>query len=190
VPGRMVSRETRRTRVLELLAGFTAAVLFTMGCSSTTVPPNKQSETLSKSEVETLLLAPPSVADVFHLRGECVALGKKIADNEDAVSGRTVRFTRTNYSVSANRCYVLISASQHGIIDNEKHTVDGKDVQATSTYDGQTGEQLAMVIDFGDGTPKLGFIGHTGNGVEPKPADYGEALDYINQLIDRDLQIP
>jgi hypothetical protein len=159
------------------LACLTATLLFLSGCSSNTTQPEKQPETLSQSELETMLLQRATVTEVFHLRGECAALGKKTEENleKDSRTPSLVTRTETNYSVSANRCYVLTVGSFYPKITHG--------TESRALYDGQTHEMLALTQKFTDGRPNRGYIGHTQDG-SPKEADYSKASDYIDRLMD------
>jgi hypothetical protein len=161
-------------KMIRTLAGLTAMLLLLGGCSSKTTQPAKEPETPSKSEIETTLLQPATVTEVFHLRSECVALGKKVEENESkhllGEKGDYVVLTRTNYSVPANHCYVLI-VEQHGLS------------KSTAVYDGQTEETLAATVKLKDGSPSRGYIGRTQDG-RLKEAGYINASDYINRLMD------
>ncbi len=168
------------------LAGLTAMLLLLGGCSSKATQPAKQPETPSRSEIETMLLQPATVTEVFHLRSECVALGKTIEENENknlenknldlAVKKNGygyVESTKTNYSVSANRCYVLIVQ----IWLTAESTLRE---ESTVLYDGQTEEVLAAAIKCSDCSANRGYI----EDHFPKKVDYSKALDYINRLMD------
>jgi hypothetical protein len=175
--------------MMKNLAGLTATLLFLGGCSSNATQPEKQPETLSQSELETMLLQRATVTEVFHLRSECVALGRKIEeDMQKHPEQFLVTDTETNYSVSANRCYVLVVASSMPTVsrpaDNTGRTVFSNGaVESRVLYDGQTGETLALAQKFTDSRPSRGYIGHILDG-SFKEADYSKASDYINRLMD------
>lgn len=130
------------------------------------IPPAVQPQTPSKAEIETLLLQPATVTEVFHLRGECAALGGKI-ENKNKSPEETVVDTEISYSVAENRCYVLIRRK-------------GANVERVALYDGRTEEVLAFAMTS-DGR-QMGTIGRDQDG-QPKYADYSKALDYINRLM-------
>lgn len=152
------------------------------GCSSQATQPSKQPATPSQSDIETLMLQPATVTEVFHLRGECVDLGKKTEERRQEESEERLRnqnntmneyltySVRTNYSISANRCYVLLTA-------------DGQKSQAQTLYDGQTEELLAATLIFKDGRPSRAFMGSIQDGI-PKETDYSKATDFIDRMMD------
>lgn len=158
----------------QALATLSVAVLLLGGCSANARPkPAQQPEDLSKSEMETLLLQSATTTEVFHLRSECVALGNKVeADKtKDLKETDSVAIARTNYSVSANRCYVLIA---------ERHEL----TKSTALYDGQTEEALALTVMFNDGSPSRGYmVLHSEDGV-PKQEDYSRVANYIRRMMD------
>ena len=158
--------------MLKSLPCLSVALLLFGGCSSKATQPTKQPATPSEAEIATLLLQPATVTEVFHLRGECVALGNKMeADKSKYLKeNEYVVLTRANYSVSANHCYVLIV---------EQHELS----KSTALYDGQTEKILAATVLFKDGSPSRGYMGNTQDGF-PKETDYSKVADFINRLMD------
>jgi hypothetical protein len=82
-------------------------------------------------------LVPPTATEIFRLRSECAALGRKILD-ENIVGPALTQTQISRYNPLTNRCYVELNAQT---ADNTKkmtyfHTV---------LYDGQTGEMLASL---------------------------------------------
>lgn len=167
---------------MKSLAGLAAVLLLLSGCSSKAAQPAKQPETPSKSEMETLLLQPATVTEAFHLRGECAALGKKKEENLSKMADNDLlspnnknpvaAFTtvKTNYSVSANRCYLLIDTNR-------------SDGELIRLEDGQTEDTLALAVKYTNGSKSRGFIGNALDG-HGKETDYSKASDYINRLMD------
>lgn len=170
-------------------AGLTAMLLFLTGCSSNATQPEKQPETLSQSELETMLLQRATVTEVFHLRSECAALGKKTEEDIEKYPEQfLVTHAETNYSVSTNRCYVLVVGGFRPKVsrpaDSASRTVfTNGAVESRVLYDGQTGEMLALAQKFTDSRSSRGYIGHLQDG-SFKEADYLKASDYINRLMD------
>lgn len=78
---------------------------------------------------------PPTATEVFHLRSECAALGKKILD-ENIVGPALHQTEISRYNPLTNRCYVEL------IVQSADLT---KPLTSLSRYlyDGQTGEMLA-----------------------------------------------
>jgi hypothetical protein len=159
---------------MKSLGGLAAVLLIVSGCSSKAAQPEKQPASASESDIETLMLQPATVTEVFHLRGECVTLGKKVEEDMSKYlkEGEYVVSTRINYNVGVNHCYVLL-------------VKQSESQKLTSLYDGQTEEMLAAFAKNKDGSPSRGFIGHTPDGTL-KLTDYAKATDYINGLMGGD----
>jgi hypothetical protein len=82
-------------------------------------------------------ISPPTATEIFHLRSECAALGKKILD-ENIVGPALYQTQISRYNPLTNRCYVELSVQCGDITKGCRH-------YSTTLYDGQTGEMLAFI---------------------------------------------
>jgi hypothetical protein len=79
----------------------------------------------------------PTATEIFHLRSECAALGRKILDHY-SVGIALAKSQLSHYDQKSNRCYVLYTA-QTADLSQPRHTVHD------TLWDGQTGELLASL---------------------------------------------
>jgi uncharacterized protein YqfB (UPF0267 family) len=82
---------------------------------------------------------PPTATEIFHLRSECGALGKKILDAHANIIGQALEKSQiSHYNPQTNRCYVQLTVLT-------ADTTDPFPVITTNyLYDGQTDEILAV----------------------------------------------
>ena len=137
------------------------------------------------SEVPVMSHSLPSATEVFNLRSECVALGKKLLDekeNEVEPSTRiptyhwTYSFSEaSHYNPETNRCYVELDNNEG---DKTRPLYEGF---LQDLYDGQTGDLLAHVetVPAKDGIQEKHFgmvyVNHQRKGIEIGGALTGDA---------------
>jgi hypothetical protein len=118
----------------------------------------------------------PTATEVFHLRSECAALGRKILDGNFV--GPAVQETQvSHYDPKSNRCYVLLTL-QPADLTKASYRIDNY------LYDGQTGEMLAALHYKGE-DKKAGIV----YDVQHEPTTitngyYDDTKAYIEGLMD------
>jgi hypothetical protein len=151
----------------------------------------RQAPAQERQEPKELLSKPnlPTATEVFDLRTKCANLGQKVNARTAGPKERdtiTVTSVKTNYSVSENRCYVVLDDSFiSGVMDGSRTRM---------LYDGQTSEFLAAanhdVLKKYDHDEWSGLISDRpltecekrGDG----PCEYSYADAYIDSKMKRD----
>jgi hypothetical protein len=80
--------------------------------------------------------SPPTATEIFHLRSECAALGRKLL-NENVRGPALTQTQISRYNPLTNRCYVELTVQTGDKRKGMAHFTD-------TLYDGQTVEMLAF----------------------------------------------
>jgi len=90
---------------------------------------------LTRQSIGESTFLPPTATEIFHLRSQCAALGKKIFDS--SVAGPALyKSQMSRYTPQTNRCYVELTVQTADTTTPLRYL-------SRYLYDGQTGEMLA-----------------------------------------------
>ena len=163
-----------------------ALILSTLsaGCRQTPAQQTSARQVQERQEPQSNL---PTATEVFNLRTKCANLGQKVNAQTPATKEKDIITSiKTNYSVSENRCYVVLDDTFISGVMNGSRTLH--------LYDGQTNELLAAanhdVLKKYDHDEWSGLISNRpltkceekGDG----PCEYADADAYINNKMKGD----
>jgi hypothetical protein len=112
----------------------------------------------------------PTATEVFHLRSECAALGRRILDRS-LVGSTDTQSQVSHYDPKSNRCYVQLTVNGHGQTFNE----------TIYLLDGQTEEMLAALHHLGN--DKSGLVYDRQHKNAGNPNAYDDTKAYIDTLM-------
>jgi hypothetical protein len=117
----------------------------------------------------------PTATEVFHLRSECAALGRKILDN-NVVGSALSQSQISHYDPKSNRCYVELTVQTADLTKPQ-------DVFRRYLFDGQTDDMLAVTrIEKGERSGMV-FDRHH-DIITDANARYDDTTAYIDALMD------